>query len=103
MHIYLSGPITGQDLEVTKTLFNSAQEAYEQNGHTVFNPFSNGLPNDASYFEHMRADLAMLLQSDVVVFLPGWEHSRGCLVELQVASACGIRCAFNPLNFFKDV
>lgn len=103
MHIYLSGPITGQDLEVTKTLFNSAQEAYEQNGHTVFNPFNNGLPDNATYFEHMRADLAMLLQSDVVVFLPGWENSRGCLVELQVASACGIRCAFNPLNFFKDV
>ena len=103
MHIYLSGPITGQDLEVTKTLFKNAQEAYEQHGHTVFNPFNNGLPNDASYYEHMRTDLTALLQSDIVVFLPGWENSRGCLVELQVASACGIRCAFNPLNFFRDI
>lgn len=103
MHIYISGPITGQNLDAQRDLFNSAQEAYEQHGHTVFNPFDNGLPDNAPYHDHMKRDLSALLHADIVVFLPGWEHSRGCLVELQVASACGIRCAFNPLNFFKDI
>ena len=39
----------------------------------------------------MRADLQMLLQSDAIYMMPGWEQSTGAKLELNVATSCGIR------------
>jgi nucleoside 2-deoxyribosyltransferase len=43
-----------------------------------------------TYKDFLKADLRMVLDSDAVQLLPGWEHSRGATLEVHVARAVGI-------------
>lgn len=38
----------------------------------------------------LRSDVGVLLSADGVIFGPGWEHSIGCRLEMNVAAHCGI-------------
>lgn len=44
--------------------------------------------------EHMRRDIALLLECDCIYMLQGWELSKGAKLELDVASSCGIKVLF---------
>ena len=44
--------------------------------------------------EHMRVDIALLLECDCIYMLQGWELSKGAKLELDVASSCGIKVLF---------
>ena len=44
---------------------------------------------------HLRADIAvMLLKCDAILMGPGWHLSRGCMLEMQVATSCGLDIYF---------
>lgn len=58
------------------------------------NPFENGISQDAHWREHMRRDIALLLECDCIYMLQGWELSKGAKLELDVASSCGIKVLF---------
>ena len=88
--VYISGPIAHYDLQERKQAFLMAKERLESQGYDPVNPFDNGVPDDAHWRDHMRADIAMLLECDAILMLPGWELSKGCKLELDVASSCGI-------------
>ena len=60
-------------------------------GYQAVNPFDNGVPDDEHWRVHMKADIAMLVQCDAIYMMPGWELSKGCKLELDVATSCGIR------------
>lgn len=92
--IYLSGPISGYDLEERKIEFLRAQAVLEKNGFEVFNPMQNGLPRYASTFEHMRRDIEELLKCDAIFFMKRFTHSAGCLTEMHVATAIGMDVYF---------
>ena len=92
--IYISGPISGYDINERKDAFAKAQEVLELCGYEVRNPFDNGLDREASTHEHMRADLKMLLDCDEILMLKGWNRSAGCNVELQCAVAAGLEVCF---------
>jgi nucleoside 2-deoxyribosyltransferase len=55
--LYLCGPITGVPGH-NKTAFDNAASALRSAGFDVFNPLENGLPRDAEWEMHMRADIA---------------------------------------------
>lgn len=88
--IYISGPITG--VESAKLIFMNVDKfiRYNTNFITV-NPFNNGLPDSASYEEHMKADLKMLERCDCIALMPGWQESEGCKRELLRAIELGMR------------
>ena len=41
-------------------------------------------PN-ADYAAHMGTDITTLLRCDTVCFLPGWQMSKGCMLEFAAA------------------
>ena len=86
--IYLSGPMTGVPA-FNHPAFNAEAARLRALGHQVFNPAENGLPASAAWADHMRADLRALLDCDHIHLLPGWAHSTGARLELQVALALG--------------
>ncbi len=43
-----------------------AKERLESQGYDPVNPFDNGVPDNAHWREHMRADIAMLLKCDAI-------------------------------------
>ena len=89
--VYISGPIAGYDLQERKLAFLKVEHMLESLGYEPVNPFNNGVPDDQHWRTHMRADIRMLLDCESIYMMPGWELSKGCKLELDVASSCGIR------------
>lgn len=83
--IYISGPISGLPLETVYNNFTNAEVNLLEKGYKVVNPFNNGLPTTATWEEHMRADLKLLLDCDAIYMLEGWEKSRGARIEYALA------------------
>jgi len=89
MRIYISGPISGMP-DLNQPAFLVASLSLLDRGHRALNPFQNGLPGSSPWSDHMRADIRMLMDSDAVAMLPGWENSRGAKIERQLALDVGI-------------
>ena len=93
--LYLSGPISGLDIEHAREAFARAQEQMEQQGWEVVNPMDNGVPVEAPWEEHLAADIIALLDCKAVAMLPGWENSRGARLENAIARRFGMRIITN--------
>lgn len=106
MKIYLSGPISGYDLEERKQAFENARKEIldfcerwdeKSGGHTEVEVFSppHAYKEGMTYEEIMRYDIEQLLKCDLIVFLNGWQDSRGCKAEREVAKVCSIKILFD--------
>lgn len=84
--VYISGPITGY-ADYNKPAFMEAARIVSNAGFQPINPVYNGIEDDAPWEEHLRADIPMLLMCDCIVMLPGWEKSKGALLERVIAEA----------------
>lgn len=97
--IYISGPITGYDIEERRRAFAEAEDAVKAKfGCEVVNPLKDQ-PQGLSWEEYMKRDIKMMLECDTVCLLPGWTDSRGSLLEYTVASNLGYdikRCHPSP-------
>lgn len=89
--VYISGPIAHYDLEERKAVFNAAKKQLRKMGYLPVNPMDNGLPQPGDWRDHMRADIANLLRCQYIYFLPDWQYSKGCRLELDVAMSCGLK------------
>ena len=92
--VYVSGAIAHYNIDERKGAFTSAERYLSLKGYEPVNPFKNGLPDEAHWREHMRADIALLLGCDYIYMLQGWELSKGAKQELDVASSCGNKVLF---------
>nr|DAO64651.1 MAG TPA: CMP/hydroxymethyl CMP hydrolase [Caudoviricetes sp.] len=92
--VYISGAIAHYDMNERKEAFSRAEEKLMAQGYDPVNPFKNGLPDEAHWRAHMRADIALLLACDYIYMLKDWELSKGAKLELDVASSCGIKVLF---------
>lgn len=85
MKIYISGPMTGLP-QNNYPAFMAAEAALIAAGYEVLNPARNGLPATATWDEHMRVDIIMLMGADAVALLDGWDESRGAAKEIHAAA-----------------
>ena len=97
MIIYISGRITGLPFHIAAGRFAVAARRLSELGHHPVNPIYNGLPRDATWAEHMRADLAALRVCDGVCMLRGWERSHGAQIERHTALKRGM-----PIYTFSE-
>lgn len=91
---YLSGPISGRDLDERRKAFKAAQVMLETAGYEVVNPMENGLPSDATTAQHMKRDVQLLTECDTIFMMNKWNHSQGCYTEFMVATAIGCDVIF---------
>ena len=89
--VYISGAIAGHDLAARKAAFKAAERELAEMGFSPVNPFDNGVPDEAHWRAHMRADIVLLLGCDLIYMLQGWELSKGAKLEHDVATSCGIK------------
>ena len=92
--VYISGAIAHYNIDVRKGAFLDAENRLRAMGFNPVNPFKNGLPDEAHWREHMRADIRLLLDCEYIYMLKDWELSKGAKLELDVASSCGIKVLF---------
>lgn len=89
--IYISGPISGHDLEARRRVFSDVAKTAAALGFEPVSPFDNGVPEDAPWEDHMRADIKMLLDCHAILMLPGWKDSKGACTELIIANTLNMQ------------
>lgn len=96
--VYISGPISGYPIRERKLAFKAVETYLYFLGYDVINPMENGLPAEATTHEHMQRDIQMLLECDCIYMMSHWAHSKGCMVEMQVASSIGLDFIFDEVD-----
>lgn len=90
--LYIAGPMTGHP-EDNSPAFMDAERALIAVGFHVVNPvhlWPDPENDGASYRDRMRLDIYEMLRCDGVAQLPGWESSRGAILECHVARELGL-------------
>lgn len=94
MKVYISGRISGRELEVSKRHFKEAEEKLSEMGLDAVNPFSNGLSDSETWEAHMLKDIEMLFPCDAIYMLSGWSESKGAKIEKSIAEIMGKRIMY---------
>lgn len=102
MKMYVAGPMRGY-AHSNFPAFDSAAAWFRAQGHEVFNPADHdremGFDGESDcnitqddFHAMFRWDLGKVAESGAVVFLPGWQKSKGACVERAVAFYLGTPC-----------
>lgn len=98
---YLSGPMAGIERWVMEAAFEEAEKVVRELKVEPISPLRNGLAADSSWEQHMKADVKLLMECDMIYMLDGWEKSRGARLEFNLAAELGIKnITFMPLDEF---
>lgn len=92
--IYISLPITGLDKDTVISKANDRKKLISFKGYEPVTPFDVSPDSNASYAEHMGRDIQALLECDAVYFCRGWQDSKGCQEEYEVAKIYGKQMVF---------
>ena len=90
MKIMISQPMRGKTNEQIKAERAEIVKQLEAEGHEVLDTVFDIAPkgtNEAIYF--LSKSIEFLGQADGIVFMPGWNTTRGCIIEHQVATSYG--------------
>lgn len=83
---YIAGAIT-KDQAHYKQRFKAAENYLTALGYEVFNPANDvGNPTFCAYewTNCMKRDVKMLMDTDMVYFIPNWRQSKGAQIEMQL-------------------
>lgn len=97
MNIYVAGPMSGfPDKNVDA--FAKISKKYRDQGHFVFNPVENTPDGPTrTYRNCMAVDFAWICaHADMMVFLPGWENSKGACAEHALAMCLKLVIFYEP-------
>ena len=97
IRVYLSGPITG--VRDYRRRFAEAEARLQKAGYRVINPaeLSQGMPEGTTWEEYMLVSMAALSTADIICMLPGWERSRGAVIEKESSEK-----ALRPVVYLND-
>lgn len=85
--IYLAGKMTGLP-ENNYPAFHAEAARLRAIGFRVENPAEN--QQQVDWQSYMRVAIAQLVKCDAIALLPGWQSSRGALIENGLAVSLGI-------------
>ena len=89
MKIYIAGRITGNPNY--REEFAEAEKELKRKGHTVLNPVK---PDGFTYKDYIDMGLCELMRCDAVYVLPGYEYSKGALLESHYARVVGLEVIY---------
>ena len=95
MRVYISGKISGTNIEDARDDFELAEIQLQKMGHDVINPFKIKHPENDFWEGYMKRDIIELMKCDAIYPLKGWQNSRGAKIEVQLAKELN----FHFINF----
>ena len=98
---YSAGTIEGIEQNVKQAIKIGAK--YARKGYAVHTPHANSHYMDQyfnqdgllGYEDWLEKDIAVITRCDVVVFIPGWENSKGARIEHMIARALGKKIIYD--------
>lgn len=102
MEIYISLPITGHDIEEVEASCIFASGVIQSKGHTPVSPIELAHADPEDYPAVIGTDITALLACEAVLFLPGWQTSKGCRLEHEAAVIYGKEMYFD-LDEIKNI
>lgn len=81
--IYVCGPMTGLP-EFNYPAFAAEAARLRALGYEVVSPAEIN-PSGGTWTECMKRDIAQLMTCDLLVWLPGWNNSKGATIETRLA------------------
>jgi len=92
--IYISLPITGKDISQVIEHVNLERKMLQNCGWNVITPFDlKWNPNESESY-YMGNDIESLLECDSIYMCKGWQNSKGCMAEFEVARIYGKEIIF---------
>lgn len=92
MKIMISQPMTGKTTEQIRKERVDLVVDLKRQGHevidTVFNFEGKDPYNDGLFY--MGHSILAMSEVDAVIFMPGWDKSRGCKIEHELALKYGL-------------
>jgi hypothetical protein len=93
IRVYISGPMTGLPA-VNFPAFHAEAARLRALGFHVEIPAENSAPPRGTWKGWMRLSIAQIVTCDRVHMLPGWEGSRGAVIEHRLAKDIGIEVTY---------
>lgn len=87
--VYIIGKITGVEKEAYN-LFDEAENKLVQNGFEAVNPMKLNHEHDRTWEAFMKNYIKAMLDCDSVYLLPNWYHSKGAIIEMELAKSLGL-------------
>jgi hypothetical protein len=81
----MNGKTEKQIRDERKYLVKELQEL----GFEVIDSIINDFDDEVSPIIYLAKSIEMLDKADLVIFMQGWENSRGCIIEHEVARRYG--------------
>lgn len=97
MHIYICGPITGQE-DTAVARFEEVEKVLLAKGHTVVNPTKLPHLHDKKWESYMRECITELMKCDGIAVMDNFKDSKGCKLEIKIALELGIIFLFTAKN-----
>lgn len=88
--IYLSGAVTGHDIDQVRAKFDQAEQDMTKLGYIAINPLKNGLNIGDEWKKHMVRDIETLFECQAIYLLPDYKTSRGARIEEFIAIELGL-------------
>ena len=89
--IYIAGPMTGIK-DMNFPAFNAETKRLRALGYDVVNPAEIVTDKTTPWNIAMRKDIIALMACDTIVFLVGWENSKGAWIEYKLGHDLGMKC-----------
>ena len=90
---YISGPISGMP-DVNVKAFQEVADRLLVQGIECVNPHCLRHDHDKSWSSYMRVDIKAMMDCDVIIMLPGWEKSKGAVIEHGLALDLGMTVTY---------
>ena len=95
--IYVSLPISGYDLDERKLYAMWVKDLIKDKypkAAKVITPFNVCSEPDKPYSYYMGKEIEALLECDAIFLCEGWQNSKGCMTEFEVARIYGKEIMF---------
>lgn len=101
--VYIAGPMTGLPQHNYPEFFRMEKILKDMGYDKVLNPATIAEGDTTKpYSFYIRESLRMVSKADFVVFLNGWENSKGAKLEKHCADSMGILCYDQSFNLLKE-